>query len=92
MGNWCQAAIAKTGTPSKDVQKIENRRSGHGHGLTAHLLWVYQGHEDLHASEGVGPGVAEGRGAVLGQVVLSEEAVDAQHPGVLHGLGKDPHV
>lgn len=29
---------------------------------------------------------------MLGQVVLSEEAVDTQHPGVLHRLGKDPHV
>lgn len=29
---------------------------------------------------------------MLGQVVLSEEAVYTQHPGVLHRLGKDPHV
>ena len=29
---------------------------------------------------------------MLGQVVLPEEAVHTQHPGVLHGLGEDPHV
>ena len=56
------------------------------------LLGVDQGHEQLHAGEGVGPGVAEGGGAVLGQVVLTEEAVEAQHPGVLDGLGEDPDV
>lgn len=57
-----------------------------------HLLWVYQGHERLHASEDVGPGVAQSGGAVLGQVVLSKEAVHTQNPGVLHRLRKDPHV
>lgn len=29
---------------------------------------------------------------MLGQVVLPQEAVQAQHPWVLHRLGKDPHV
>lgn len=57
-----------------------------------HLLRVYQGHERLHPGEGVGPGVAESHRAVFGQVVLSEEAIDTQHPGVLHRLGEDPHV
>lgn len=56
------------------------------------LLRVYQGHERLHASEGVWPGIAQSCGAVLGQVVLPEEAVYRQHPRVLHRLGKDPHV
>lgn len=29
---------------------------------------------------------------MFGQVVSSEEAVKAQHPGVLHRLGEEPHV
>lgn len=57
-----------------------------------HLLRVHQGHERLHPGEGVGPGVAESRRAVFGHVVLSEETVHTQHPGVLHRLGEDPHV
>lgn len=57
-----------------------------------HLLRVYHGHKHLHSSEGIWPDIAESRGAVLGQVFLSEEAVYTQHPGVLHRLGKDPHV
>lgn len=56
------------------------------------LLWIYQGHEHLHSSEGVGPGVAKSCGTMLGQVVLSEEAVYTQHPWVLHRLGKDPYM
>lgn len=59
---------------------------------TEHSPRVDQGHEHLQASEGVRPGVAESCGAVLRQVVLSEETVDTQHPRVLHRLGKDPHV
>lgn len=61
-------------------------------GFRGHLLRVDHRHERLHAGEGVRPGVAEGRGTMLGQVVLTEEAVETQHPGVLHRLGKDPHM
>lgn len=57
-----------------------------------HLLGIYQWHEHLHPGKGVRPGEAESCRAMLGQVVLSEEAVYAQHPWVLHRLGKDPHV
>lgn len=55
-------------------------------------LGIDQRHEHLHASEGVRPGEAEGGGAVFRQVVLPQEAVQAQHPRVLHRLGEDPHV
>lgn len=56
------------------------------------LLGVHQGHDRLEPREGVGPGVAEGRGAVLGQVLLPQEAEQAEDPGVLDGLSEYPDV
>lgn len=82
-------AILQTGTQSRDECFIVDPKLT---SVQGHLLWVYQGHEHLHSSEGVRPCIAESCGAVLGQVVLSEEAVYTQHPGVLHRLGKDPHM
>lgn len=46
------------------------------------LLGVNQWHHRLEPGEGVRPGVAEGRGAVLGQVLLPKEAEEAEDPGV----------
>lgn len=60
--------------------------------LWGHLLRVHQGHEHLQSSEGVGPGIAESCGTELWKVVLTKEAEHTQHPGVLHRLGKEPHV
>lgn len=56
------------------------------------LLWVYQGHDGLQPSEGIRPGVAEGCGAVFGQVLLPQETEEAEDPGVFDRLSKYPDM
>lgn len=53
---------------------------------------IYQRHHGLQPGEGVRPGIAEGRGAVLWQVFLPEEAEEAEDPGVFDRLREDPDV
>lgn len=56
------------------------------------LLGVHQRHDGLQPRESVGPGVAEGCGAVLGQVLLPQETEQAQHPGVFDRLCEYPDM
>lgn len=56
------------------------------------LLWIHQWHNGLEPSEGIGPGIAEGSGAVLGQVFLSEKTEETEHPGVFDRLSKYPDM
>lgn len=53
---------------------------------------LQQGHEELQAGESVRPGITERCWAVFGQVLLSQQAEEAQSPGFLQRLGQDPHV
>lgn len=56
------------------------------------VLGVNQWQQQLQSREGIGPGVAQGDGTVFRQVLLPQEDVQAEHPWVLHTLGKNPHV
>lgn len=56
------------------------------------VLGVDQWQQQLQPCESIGPGVSQGDGAVFGQVLLPQEDVKAEHPWVLHALGKDPDM
>lgn len=56
------------------------------------LLGVHQRHDRLEPGEGIWPGVAEGRGTMLGQVLLSQETEQAEDPGIFDRLSEYPDV
>lgn len=56
------------------------------------LLCVHQRHDWLEPSEGIWPGIAEGCGTMLGQVLLSEETEQAEDPGIFDRLSEYPDV
>lgn len=71
------------------------RESGHKQNRGKHidpLLGVHQRHDWLEPSEGIGPGIAEGRGTMLGQVLLPQETEQTEDPGVFDRLSEYPDV
>lgn len=60
--------------------------------LSAHVLGVHQWEQKLQAGENIRPGVSQGNGAVFRQILLAQEDVQTEHPGILHTLGKNPDM
>lgn len=46
----------------------------------------------MQPCESIRPGVSQGDRAMFGQVLLPQEDVKTEHPGVLNALSKDPDM
>lgn len=60
--------------------------------LSFHILGVNKWEQKLQSGENIRPGVSQGNRAVFRQILLAQEDVKTEHPGILHTLSENPDM